>query len=198
MTDFDLDNDWAVLKHTDGTEFSEVIPVATNKSEGPKIGATNNLTFCHCPISILSEGHNVMHATPKVGSLGLIDEDNGTVCFQNGGFDGSCGGPCVCLGKAIGFHTDSTNAALMSEALKAHDQRLQNGPPRKKNTVAIAKEAKSMAEDAVQVADSASSSHASMATGILIHAHPKLLGHLEQSSVAKQEGAALLKGEELK
>lgn len=189
----DLDEDWAVLERTDGTKFPEVIPVATDKSEGPKIGTTNKLTFYHCPIGIMKEGHSVMHVTPKVGSVGLIDEDNGTVCFQNGGFDGSCGGPYVYLGKAIGFHTDSTNTALTSEALKAHDQRVQNGPPKKKNAVAIAREAQSMAEDAMQVADSASSSHASMATGILIYAYPKLLGHLGQSSVAKQDGVTVLK-----
>ena len=41
LRDYDLDDDWAVLKRTDRTKFPKVIPVATNESEGPKIGTTN-------------------------------------------------------------------------------------------------------------------------------------------------------------
>ena len=164
---FHYENDWAVLRRTDRRIFPQSIPIAKSAEEIPNYGAKNELTFYHCPVALFNddvEFTDRLHVTPKSGSVGLIKKNS--IDFQNGGFDGSCGGPYVYMGKAIAIHTLSQNSALTSETLRLHqigqDKRLESNKRMKVADVAI-------------VADSVAASHTSVGSGILIHKRTGLL-----------------------
>jgi len=161
------ENDWAVLKRKDQGFFPQFIPVAKSADEVPREGARNELTFYHCPVTLFNvdeEFTDRLHVTPKSGSVGLIKKNS--IDFQNGGFDGSCGGPYVYMGKAIAIHTLSQNSALTSETLRIHQiQQGERSVSNKRMKVA----------DLTIVADSVAASHTSVGTGILIHKRAGLL-----------------------
>ena len=116
---FHFENDWAVLKRSDGGVFPQTIPVATSVTDIPRDGAREPMTFYHVPVALFrddTEYTDRLHVTPKQGSVGLVQKNY--INFQNGGFDGSCGGPYVYRGKAIAIHTESVNSALTAETLR--------------------------------------------------------------------------------
>ena len=164
---FHYENDWAVLKRTDQGIFSQCIPVAKSAAEVPRDGAKNELTCYHCPVALFVDDEEFtdrLHVTPKSGSVGLIKKNS--IDFQNGGFDGSCGGPYVYMGKAIAIHTLSQNSALTSETLRMHQIRQgERSVSNKRMKVA----------DLTVVANSVAASHTSVGSGVLIHKREGLL-----------------------
>jgi hypothetical protein len=157
---FHYENDWAVLKRSDGGVFPQTIPVATSATDIPSYGAREPMTFYHVPVALFrddTEYTDRLHVTPKEGSVGLVKKNY--IDFQNGGFDGSCGGPYVYMGKAIAIHTDSLNSALTSDALRIHQ--IQQGDRMESNK-------RMKVADAVTLADSCAESHTSVGSGILI------------------------------
>ena len=171
---FHYENDWAVLQRTDAGIFPQSIPIATSVREVPKDGAKNELTFYHCPVALFQDDEEYtdrLHVTPKIGSVGLIKKNS--IDFQNGGFDGSCGGPYVYMGKAIAIHTLSQNSALTSEALRIHQvQQGERSETNKRMKIA----------DVVTVADSIAASHVSVGTGILIYKRSGLVQCIQAST----------------
>jgi hypothetical protein len=166
----DVKQDWAVLERRDNKLFKEAVPVATMDEDLPTRGTMNKLTFYHCPVTLfVTQGESILHVTPKEGSLGLIGTKQ--IQFQNGGFDGSCGGPYVYRGKAVAIHVESVNSALTSEALMAH--RRHTG--KRTND-------RMLVNDAIELADSSASSHTSNASGIIIRAYPELMEYINGST----------------
>jgi hypothetical protein len=157
---FHYENDWAVLERSDGGVFPQTIPVATSVTDIPRDGASEPMTFYHVPVALFrddTEYTDRLHVTPKQGSVGLVRKNY--IDFQNGGFDGSCGGPYVYRGKAIAIHTDSLNSALTAEALRIHQ--IQQGDRTESNR-------RMKVADVVTLADSCAESHTSVGSGILI------------------------------
>lgn len=181
VVESDANEDWAVLKRDDRKTFDETIPVATKVEELPTVGTKKKLTFYHCPVTLFTtQQETILHVTPKEGSVGLIG--NKTIQFQNGGFDGSCGGPYVYCGKAVAIHVESINTALTPGSLKALEKS-QGKRSRAKSTAETAnltsEMAVSTAKMALEMAESSASSHASNAGGITICAFPRLLEHVK-------------------
>ena len=157
---FHYENDWAVLERSDGGVFPQTIPVATSVTDIPRDGASDPMTFYHVPVALFrddTEYTDRLHVTPKPGSVGLVKKSY--IDFQNRGFDGSCGGPCVYRGKAIAIHPSSLNSALSAEALRIHQ--IQQGD-RTESTKRM------KVADPVTLADSCAESHTSVGSGILI------------------------------
>jgi len=164
---FHYDNDWAVLKRSDGGVFPQMIPVATSRTDIPRDGASEPMTFYHVPVALFrddTEYTDRLHVTPKQGSVGLVKKNY--IDFQNGGFDGSSGGPYVYMGKAIAIHTCSLNSALTAEALRIHQ--IQQGDRTESNKRMIV-------ADAVTLADSCAVSHTSVGSGMLIYKRLELV-----------------------
>ena len=97
--------------------------------------------------------------SPPKGSVGLVKKSYSYIDFQNGGFDGSCGGPYVYRCKAIAIHTSCLNSALIAEALRIHQ--IQQGDRAESNK-------RMKVADPVTLADSCAESHTSVGSGILI------------------------------
>ena len=157
---FHLENDWAVLKRSDGGVFPQTIPVSTSVADIPRDGASEPMTLYHVPVAVFWDDTDYtdrLHAIPKQGSVGLVKKNY--IDFQNGGFDGSCGGPYVYRGKAIAIHTDSVNSALTAESLRIHQmQQRDRAESNKRMKVA----------DEVTLADSCAESHTCVGSGMLI------------------------------
>jgi hypothetical protein len=164
---FHYENDWAVLERSDSGVFPQTIPVATSVTDIPRDGASEPMTFYHVPVALFrddTEFTDRLHVTPKQGSVGLVKRNY--IDFQNGGFDGSSGGPYVYRGKAIAIHTASVNSALTAEALRIH-QIQQGGRTESNKRMKVA--------DAVTLADSCAVSHTSVGPCILIYKRSELV-----------------------
>lgn len=178
---FHYENDWAVLERMDGGVFLQMIPVATSVTDIPKDGAREPMTFYHVPVALFRddiEYTDRLHVTPKQGSVGLVKKNY--IDFQNGGFDGSSGGPYVYMGKAIAIHTNSLNSALTAESLMIHQ--IQQGFRTESNK-------KMKLADAVTLADSCAESHTSVGSGLLIYKRVGLVDYVRDSN---KEGAPFL------
>jgi hypothetical protein len=128
------------------------------------------MTFYHVPVALFvddMEYTDRLHVTPKQGSVGLVKKN--FIDFQNGGFDGSCGGPSVYRGKAITIHTSSQNSALTAETLRIHQ--IQQGGRKESNK-------RMKVADAVTLADSCAESHTSVGSGILIYKRGELVQYV--------------------
>ena len=101
-------------------------------------------------------------------SVGIVNVK--TLNFQNGGFPGSCGGPYIFRNKAVALHVDSISTTKTIEDLKNESTTTRMGKKRKLT----------MAEKTTKVAESCSSSHSSLGTGIILRVRSGIMSLLHE------------------
>lgn len=156
-------HDWAFLKVSEGVQLTSFIPVATSPDDLPHRGTLEKIYIYHCPVRIFRESRKAtsVHAMVKEASVGTISEKS--LSFQNGGFSGSCGGPYVFRNKVVAIHAASENDIVDFEMLDEYKE--VHGRKRKKSILDKTKE----------VAESCSSSHMSLGTGIILQARSGIM-----------------------
>ena len=157
-------HDWAFLKVCGGGQLSTTIPLATTPEELPQRGTLEKIYIYHCPVKIFrdSRKRTSVHAMPKEASVGTISDK--TLSFQNGGFSGSCGGPYVFRNKVVALHVASQSDTVDFEMLDEYEE-VSTGRKRKKT----------MIEKTIEVAESCTSSHTSLGTGIILQARSGIM-----------------------
>ena len=157
-------HDWACLKRQDGDSFSTHIPVAMTEGELPKDATLEKLYIYHCPVELFLVDDATRRLHPMVKEAGVGTVNPLSICFQNGGFPGSCGGPYIFRNKAIAMHIASINTGLTAEMLEQLDGEDGSATPAKKKR----KTASVLASEATKVAESSVSSHSSLGSGIIL------------------------------
>ena len=105
----------------------------------------------------------------KEASVGLLGKK--TINFQSGGFPGSCGGPYVFRNKAVALHVDSVCSTKTADDLK--NERITSAPSGRKRKL-------TEAEITRMVADSCTSSHTSLGTGIILNVRSGIMELLQE------------------
>ena len=173
-------HDWACLKRQDGESFSTHIPVAMTEGELPKDATLEKLYIYHCPVELFLADDVTVRLHPMVKEAGVGIVNPLSICFQNGGFPGSCGGPYIFRNKAIAMHVASINTGLTAEMLEQLDGEEGAATPAKKKR----KTASVLASEAMKVAESSVSSDSSLGSGIILQKRSGIMRFVKGEAAA--------------
>ena len=161
---YNIPVDWASLKLHDGAPaLPFAIPLATSKSDIPTPATLEKIHIYHCPLQLFLDDleFDTCHVMQKEASVGVIGSK--TLTYQNGGFPGSCGGPYIFRNKAVALHTESVSTTKTAQEIKTEASRA--GKKRKLREEEITR----------MMVDSCVSDHASLGSGILLHARSGIM-----------------------